>query len=143
MTSAVDRLLPGYEPDFDIDYAIGKQGELYVANIADAISAGDGSIEVKTDELALKTKRIYVEYECLRFGNWEPSGIATTCADFWAFVIGSDTVIVMPTWRLKALARVYFRQEFFRKSCERGSHPTHGVVIPLENILLKLFEDNA
>lgn len=141
--SAADRMLPSYEPDFDIDYAVGRQGELYVADIADAISAGDGSIEVKTDERALQTKRIYVEYECLRFGKWEPSGIKTTRATFWAFVIGSDTVIITPTNRLKALARVYSRHEFFRKSCQRGSHPTHGIVIPLENILLKLFEDNT
>lgn len=140
--SAADRMAPGYEPNFDIDYAVGLQGELYVASIADTIAAGNGDIEIKTDEKALQTRRVFVEYRCLRFGKWEPSGIATTTAQLWAFVIGTDTVLITPTERLKRLARHYYdKNEFFRKGCSEGSHPTKGVVIPLENIIPDLFRN--
>lgn len=137
--TAIDRMSDGYEPNFDIDLALGKQGELYVAHIVDAMAAG--SIEVKTDEMAMKTGRVFVEYECKRFGGWAKSGIATTTAELWAFVIASDTVLVVPTVRLKAaVKRVYKLQPGLRKECIRGSHPTKGVTIPLADIFGHLFK---
>lgn len=102
-------------------------------HIVDAMAAG--SIEVKTDEMAMKTGRVFVEYECKRFGGWAKSGIATTTAELWAFVVASDTVLVVPTVRLRAaVKRVYKLQPGLRKECVRGSHPTRGVAIPLTDI---------
>lgn len=136
--SAADRLSDDYEPRWDKDYEYGLQGELYVKNIVESLAAG--SIEVKTDAKALQTGRIYVEYQCKRLGRYMDSGIKTTEAEFWAYVIGDDTVVIMPTWRLRqAVGSLYRRSDFFRKELVRGSHPTKGVVVPLSSLFDELF----
>lgn len=138
--TAVDRMSDGYEPRFDLDYQVGQQGEMYVAQIADAIASGSATIEVKTDERASTTGRIFVEYECLHYGTWRKSGIASTEADLWAYVVGKDTVLVVPTWRLREVVRrVFHEQPNLRSQCVRGSHPTKGVLVPLADIFGRLF----
>lgn len=142
VVTAVDRMSDGYEPNWDVDLAVGKQGELYVASIADMLKDGTGRVEVKTDEKATKYERIYVEYECKKFGGWAKSGIATTTADIWAVVLGGDTVLAVPTWRLKQAARRVAKNPMLRKECVKGSHPTKGVVIPFEVLLVELFKED-
>jgi hypothetical protein len=138
--STADRLSPGYEPNFDIDLKRGQQGELYTADIIDALAEAKGQVEVKTDERALQTQRVYVEYECRKFGGWEKSGIAISTAEFWAFVLGGDTVVISPTWRVRNASRRLWRdQPGLRVECRRGSHPTKGIAIPLKYLLLELF----
>lgn len=138
--TAADRLSPGYEPNFDIDLALGQQGELYVVDIIDSLVMANGRIEIKTDERSLDTGNLYVEYECRKFGGWQKSGIAVSAAEFWAFVIGGDTVLVAPAWRVKeAVRRLYKTGAYYRKECVRGSHPTRGVIIPLRRVFEELF----
>lgn len=129
---SVDRLSEGYVPDFDIDARVGRQGELFCLDVANGIR--DGSIEVKTDERAADTGRVYVEYECFRRGRWEPSGIKTTQAEFWAFAI-RDVLVAAPVPNIRFAARRAFRQGFVAE-CKRGSHPTKGVCVPLTELLI-------
>lgn len=121
--TAVNRLATGYEPTFDIDAEVGRQGELFIASVVDA--ARSASIEVKTDERAAITGNFYVEFEC----RGKPSGIAVTSCELWAFVLG-DSAWVVPVSTLKELARLRLRQGHV-KECERGSHPTRGVIVPI------------
>ena len=74
----------GYQPDFDIDLRRGQQGEQFVANILTGV---DGTVEVKRDYGAHSTGNVYVEtYQLNRSGDgWNPSGLLTTKADWWAF----------------------------------------------------------
>lgn len=133
-----DRMSDGYQPEWDIDLAIGKQGEMLVHGIADALRDGS-SIEVKTDEAAAKWGRVYVEYECLKASGWAKSGIAATEAELWAVVLGGDVVVIAPTWRWKNAVRARWRANpFWRKELKRGSHPTKGVVLPLVDLLSDL-----
>ena len=60
------------------------------------------SVEVKHDRQAERTQHVAVEIEC----NGKPSGIITTEAAWWAFVIGSRAVIVK-TDLLRELIRVH------------------------------------
>ena len=131
-----DRLASGYQPDFDIDYEIGKQGELYVLRIIDSLKEGQ-RVEVKTDEMAERTGNVYVEYACKYRGEWKPSGIAITQAPLWAFVIG-EAVVVAQTDRLKDIARYYWDKPGHLKNCKVGSHPTRGVTIPLRELIRML-----
>lgn len=131
--SEPDRLAAGYEPKFDIDYDVGEQGELYVLRVIDSLKSGE-RVEVKTDEMAEKTGNVYVEYACQYRGEWKPSGIATTDAAIWSFVIG-EAVVVAQTDRLKEIARFYYQFPQHRRSCRRGSHPTRGVTIPIVNLI--------
>lgn len=123
----VDRLAQGYHPDFDIDAALGHQGELFVVDIRKALERDD--VEVKTDAVALRTGNVYIEYACLRGGTtWEPSGIATTKAAVWAFVLGA-VVLAAATDDVRAVARRYYPTH--HRELNRGSHPTRGVAVPI------------
>lgn len=129
-----DRLTPGYEPRFDLDAKRGHQGELLVARVAEGIV--DGSVEVKTDDQAQRTGNVYVEWSCLRRGRWEPSSIATTEAEWWAWALADLTVLVaMPTLTVLDLARDAWRVQARRKTMLRGSHPTQGVLLPVDELL--------
>lgn len=132
---SVDRLSSGYEPNFDIDAAVGRQGELLCSDIAAGIR--DGSVEVKTDERALATGRVYVEYECFRLGEWRPSGIQTTSAEFWAIALGSpaSVLVALPVDNMRRVARAAYAAGY-RAETKRGTHPTKGALVPLNTLLL-------
>ena len=135
--TAIDRLAQGYEPDFDIDYAAGAQGELFVAHIIESLTAGSASIEVKTDAQVARTGNVYIEYECLRGGKYVPSGIAATKADLWAFVLPASVLIVAPVTSVRDVARRHFRR---RVECLRGDHPTRGVIVPVGLFVKDLYQ---
>lgn len=124
----------GYEPRFDIDYEFGKQGELFVQNIIAAL--GTDRIEVKHDARYEQTGNIYVEFRCLRKGEWTQSGIATTGAEFWAFVLheGSSCVFVS-TDALKLAVRRLWSDKRKHAACDKGDHPTKGVLVPIAWLL--------
>lgn len=120
------------EPRWDRDWEIGRQGEMFCEDILKSLLSG-ASYETKHDLRAADTGNIYVEYECLRGGTWQPSGLQTTEAECWQFVFGGISALVVPTFVLKALSRRAWR-EGLRVECPRGSHPTRGVRIPLASI---------
>lgn len=127
------RLVDGYEPRFDIDYERDRQGELFVHDIIRLLQTE--SVEVKTDERAKDTGNVYVEYECLRGGEYVKSGLATTDADAWVFVLEKgDLAVFVSTLMLRELAREAYKKGRLRE-CVRGSHPTRGVVIPLAELV--------
>lgn len=124
-----DRLSYGYQPDWDIDLAIGKQGELLAGDVARGLT--EGTVEVKTDERSETTGNIYVEYEC----RGRPSGIATTKATWWAYALARRRVlVVLPTDLLLNLAREQWR-DGYQTECSRGSYPTRGVLIPVNELI--------
>jgi hypothetical protein len=130
--TAADRRAIGYEPDFDIDMAVGAQAELFVANMMESLGVR-GSVEVKYDAQYLNTGNVYLEYQCLRKGKWKPSGIASTKADFWAFVLGMDTFcFFIATETLKEAGRERWKYPKARVGLDRGSHPTKGVILPVD-----------
>jgi hypothetical protein len=130
------RHAPGYEPRFDLDAELGHQGQLFVARIADGLR--DGTVEIKTDDRARETGRVYVEFACLRRppgareSAWLPSGIAATEADWWAFVLADLSVLVaLPTATMLRIARQAWKVRAQRVTTHRGSHPTQGVAVPI------------
>lgn len=128
-----DRMADGYEPRFDLDHAVGKQGELFVSEILAALQSE--RVEVKTDLKASRYGNVFLEYECLRRGRYQPSGIATTDAKLWVFVLDLGNVAVaVSTDRLRELGRLAYRHGRTRE-CVRGSHPTRGVVIKVADLM--------
>jgi hypothetical protein len=91
------------QKNFDIDIEYGRQGENYLLDILET-----KRIEVKTDRIAHITGNVAVEYRY----RGRPSGIATTEADYWAFILYDMTTIIMvPTDKLKAIAREKYKQD--------------------------------
>lgn len=126
-----DRLAIGYEPRFDHDAAFGHQAEMWTANIVHALESG--SAEVKHDAIAARTGNVYVEYECKRRGRYVPSGIQTSIADVWVFVLCNTSLcVVVATETLRSAARGGGHR---RAECVRGSHPTRGVLVPIAWLL--------
>ena len=116
-------------PDWDIDRARGEEAEQLVRQMRTALAVG--SCEVKRDDKAARTGNVYVERECLTARGWMPSGIQSTKATNWVFVLYDMRVIVwMPVWLLRNIAAAGRPAE-----CRVGSHPTRGVVIPVDRLL--------
>jgi hypothetical protein len=96
----VKRSPPGTK-GWDVDLGHGNAGESAVMEII------KGRVEVKRDRVAWKSERVAVEF---RFKG-RPSGIATTTAEWWAFVIDAEdgsisSVVFVSTERLKRIARL-------------------------------------
>lgn len=129
------RRADGYEPGFDLDLEYGQQAELFVADIAEAIK--NGMVEVKRDARWHQTGNLYVEYECKRAGEFRASGIKTSDADLWAFVLGdTDAVLFLTRGTLRELCLELYKQDsFYRVETTRGSHPTKGVKVPLGHLI--------
>lgn len=121
-------------PDWDIDKARGEEAEALIRRYRTALA--NGSCEVKCDDQAARTGNVYVEYECQTAVGWRPSGIATTKAANYVFVLYDMRVVVwMPVWLLKNIARDPTLKRITGGSL--GSHPTRGVLVPVDTLLSK------
>lgn len=88
-----------YEPDFDIDRDYGEEGEDTLRNV---LGLHGSRFEVKRKRYA--DGNFYVELWQRPRRSERPSGLQTTRADYWAFVIEETGVIVLvPTARLREL----------------------------------------
>ncbi len=121
-----------YEPRWDLDFRRGQRGENIVRSVVEGMMAG--TVEVKTDDAAVQTGRVYVEHACRKQGMWTHSGIATSQADFWVFVVG-EMLLGLPTDVLRALHATQLQAGRGLMECSRGSHPTKGVVLPIRMIV--------
>lgn len=135
-----DRLSDGYQPDFDIDLALGKQGELFVASIADALGSGSARAEVKTDAMIARTGNVYIEYECQRRDGWHPSGIASTTAQIWVFVLPANVLVAAPVENVRERCRTSWWRSDYRRECLVGSHPTKGIAVPVGKFVMDLYK---
>ena len=123
-----------YDPSlshFDIDMARGAQGELLVRNICEALGNNRGSIEVKCDSWFVHSGRYYVECHCRhKDGVWRPSGILTTRATFWAFVMGRHPgIVIFDTRWLRQAVALAEQDARNRAACDYGENPTRGVYV--------------
>jgi hypothetical protein len=90
------------QKNFDLDLEYGEAGESQLLSILN----GAKKVEVKTDRLAHVTGNVAVEFRC----NGRRSGISTTEADYWAFVLLNGMIIIMiQTDELKEVARKNYR----------------------------------
>ena len=122
----------GYEPRWDLDYARGAAGEVKVQSVIDGMTSG--RTEVKTDDRAVSTGNVYIEHACRYGSEWRHSGITTTEADVWVFVVG-DFIVGFPTDLLRAIHRQWLLDQRGLLECANGSHPTKGVVIPIRLLI--------
>lgn len=120
-------------PEFDVDLRFGEAAEAYIEDVRSGFFAG--KVEVKHDSRYSTTGNLYVEYECFRGGRWQRSGIATTEAHVWAFVLyGSNLILAAPTDLLKEICRRQLKAGRVAQETD-GSHPTKGVLLPASTLL--------
>jgi len=134
------KTVTGYEPRFDFDVRRGKVGEDYVGTILEKIASD--SIEVKTDYGANRTGNLYVEFEQeTQAGNWVPSGIATSEAEYWAFAF-ADGVIFVTLERLRQICRDVYLEDRERNVGYRprneNSNATRGIKLPVARLATEM-----
>lgn len=83
-----------YNSDFRYDLKVGQLHEKFLAELLQS-----KTIEVKRDFRASQTGRVFVEFFC----RGKLSGISKTEADFWCFVLDNDSLIILPTEKLRGL----------------------------------------
>ena len=106
---------------WDLDLEHGESREIRLATIMNC-----SKVEVKSDGLARRTGRIFIETS--HKGN--PSGINVTESAHWAIEVMDDTWIIIPTDRLKTLVRMAKLRGFERTGGDFNT--TVGVTIPIE-----------
>ena len=94
--------------DFGDSLRYGQLGEKLLAVIAAAyIKNGEGAVEVKTDRIVSTSQNVYIEFE----SRGRPSGIATSKAEYWAFILGGD--------RYRRDVIIIIKRQRLQKICER------------------------
>ena len=114
--------------DFDIDLSVGHDGE----NLVKELLTGGKTIEVKTDLKWKDTGNVYIETVCWSRNNenWYLSGLSSTKAAYWAFVLEGATLIV-PTEVLKQVVTARGRAI----TCNIPPNPSKGYLIKVEDII--------
>ena len=127
----------GYEPRFDIDLRRGQVGEQQTLNVIDALQ--QGRVEVKTDYGVGITGNFYIEFEKQnRQGEWVPSGLGVTEADWWAFAF-DDGVIFVETETLKELTREYYLSNHIgQRNGNEHSSASRGVKLPVKDLVASM-----
>lgn len=114
--------------DWDLDLRFGQQGEVYVN---DLLTSPIETVEVKRDRRWIETGNLYIETECWSdvLQSWYHSGISTSKASHWAFVL-EESVVVIPTSRLKEVVKKSGR----KKEMNRPDYSTKGYLITVEDL---------
>ena len=117
--------------DFDLDLAVGHQGEALVEQLL----TGGATVEVRTDLKWKETGNLYIETVCWSHNNenWYLSGLSSTKASYWAFVLEGTTLLV-PTEVLKQVVTARGRAI----TCNIPPNPSKGYLIKVEDIINSL-----
>ncbi len=113
-----------HNSDFRYDLEVGQVKENELASIIQ-----NKKIEVKTDLQAYETGNVYVEYE----SRGKPSGISTSQADYYCFVISKDTFIFISSAELKKRCRRLLNTDRDRKGGD--SNTSKGILLPVTHLL--------
>jgi hypothetical protein len=120
------------ESGFDLAFRKGRAGEMLVGDYVEGIAAGD--IEVKRKSLIDLVFFIETACDKGRHHNYQPSGITTTTADVWAFVIADTGIAVLvPTDHVRMMLDHVTTRD--ADGADDDSCPTRGKLINLGALL--------
>ena len=112
-----------HNSNFEYDLHLGVLGEKLVKGIF----KNPDKVEVKTDFKAKDTGNVFVEYE----SRGKLSGISTTKAEWYCFVLSNENVIFLKTKKLKELCK--------KKGLERKSggdkNTSKGILLPIKQLI--------
>jgi hypothetical protein len=113
-----------FNSDFAFDLQMGQAEEIWLSDLLKS-----KTVEVKRDYMAAKTGNLFVEFE----SRGKASGLATTRADFWAFILDGERVIILPTEFLKRVCREIFKEGRTVKGGD--SNTSMGVLVKIEELV--------
>jgi hypothetical protein len=114
--------------DFDLDLAYGHEGE----SLVNELLTGGKTVEVKRDRKWQITGNIYIEIACYFQGtqSWKDSGLITSKASYWAFVLNSMVLLISYDDLVQAVARYGIQTE-----CKIEPNRSRGYLITVENLI--------
>ena len=113
-----------FNSDFAYDLKIGQDEEVWLADLLRG-----QTVEVKRDFIASRTGNLFVEFS----SRGKRSGLATTRADFWAFILDGQRVVIVPTKFLQQVARRAYKQG---RTVRGGDNNTsEGVLVKLKELV--------
>jgi len=113
-----------FNSDFAFDLQMGQDEEIWLADLLRG-----KTVEVKRDYIAARTGNLFVEFS----SRGKASGLATTRADFWAFILDGERVIIVPTQFLQLRARQAYREG--RTASGGDSNTSEGVLVRVEELV--------
>ena len=128
-------LVSNYKEDkFDVDLRYARQFEELVAEIFE----DGGRVEVKTERnIWATTGNIAVEIKCRN----EPSGIATTDADYWIHLLALDNDVfggfIFPTQKLKERIKELLKDKTAKIQYGGDDNASKLVLIPINKLFSK------
>jgi hypothetical protein len=126
-----------YRPEWDIDRRYGEHGEKIVSRILDLDAA---QIEVKRKRKSDDKFYVEIAQDPGATGSYKPSGINTTRASHWAFVIGeTGAVVLIPTPLLRAACHI----SGAHVAETDGTNPTQGCLLSLAEIVSRAVVEAA
>lgn len=117
---------------FDIDL---RDGMLREGQVAEILGLRGHRVEVKTDNKALTTGRVFIEYEQAGPPTFKPrpSGIAITVAEWWVTVLmqqdSVQSVLVNPTEFVKKIGRIALSKGMRTRGGDNDLY--RGALVPL------------
>lgn len=126
----------GYQPDFDIDYRRGLVGEDLVGSFLESVAGS--TIEVKTDYRAWDTGNLYIEtFQEIR-GEWVPSGLNISKADFYSFAGPTgEGFLTIPKDSLIEVVKATGRPVHMQRSSST-SRDTKGFLIRVTDVVARI-----
>ena len=116
-----------YNSDFQYDWEFGKEGEDEIAKLLN-----DYKVEVKRDRLTKQTGNVYIEYQ----SRGKPSGIKTTKADKWAYILQDGCILIVDTELLKKALRYLIKARLCVTDMPGGDNNTSlGVLVSVERLM--------
>lgn len=113
--------------DFNYDLKFGQIGEDMLAEIFNT-----KKVEVKRDKWICKSGNIAIEFK----SRGKPSGIATTTADYWCFILSGEMddkiMLLIEIEKLKYIARIYYKKENVKSMGDNNT--SEAVLIPFSEI---------
>jgi hypothetical protein len=126
----------GYQPDFDIDYRRGLVGEDLVGSFLESVAGS--TIEVKTDYRAWDTGNLYIEtFQEIR-GEWVPSGLNISKADFYSFAGPTgEGFLTIPKDALIDIVKATGRAVHMQRS-SATSRDTKGFLVRVTDVVARI-----
>lgn len=113
-----------FNSDFAFDLQMGQDEEIWLADLLRG-----KTVEVKRDYLAGRTGNLFVEFS----SRGKASGLATTRADFWAFILDGERVIIVSVGFLQLRARQAYKEG--RRVRGGDSNTSEGVLVRIEELV--------
>ena len=115
--------------DWDLDLRFGQEGEVMVNSL---LTAPVETVEVKRDRRWKETGNLYIETECWSdaLSCWYGSGVTTSKASHWSFIL-EDAVLIIPTDSVRKAITDYG----IKREMNRSEYSTKGFTITVAELL--------